>query len=149
MTLHRHEPCPKLSETLLWAHGEGDDAIAVHVATCPECSQAVAEAESVLWALPVGVPERAPLPAANRGWGWIGLGASVAAAAAVLLIVAPLALAPSTGSSSGEPALDTTAPVERPEPVVRLDPPSVFDADEALDHLYEDVEALAASFASL
>jgi len=190
--------CPELPATLLWLYGEGDASAPSHAATCPVCAAAVAEAESVLAALPPGVPralgsaqgasagrlaEVIALPrpgasdlAASDGlpqgvalrtglgrpiggtsrWRRTALALGAVAVAAGLLLSALVAIPRASGpdvrgaqSTGHEQHSEDPLILRADEPVVSREIEMSIDADITLDLLYQDLEALEASFASL
>lgn len=135
----RPEPCSHATTTtLLWLYGEADEAHAVHVATCAECTQVADEHASVVAAVSpirdeirypgaaeVAVDTAEPAPA-NGSW-WVGIGLGLVAAAAVLLaLFAGLSPSAPTAPELAEAPLEApvTVPDEAaPQMVPELDAP--------------------------
>jgi len=82
--------CDELNATLAWLYGEGDEAQAVHIASCEACLAVVAEHEQVLSAVTRSRPVSGVVaaPSLRRGivarWGW-ATGIAAALMAVVLL----------------------------------------------------------------
>ena len=174
-----HPPdCPELPATLLWIHGEGDEAALHHAAGCSVCTAAIADAEQVFAALPprgvvrhersaqvIALPTPAARPAlaepdpARPAWRPIaGVVGGVLAAAAALLLVVRLVMPAGPAPAPVSDVATGPAPVAA-EPTLAPSPPDAqvaaraVDApaamDDAFDSLSEDLDALEASLASL
>lgn len=121
--------CPHATTTTLaWLYGEGDEAHAAHVASCPECEAVVATHADVL--VTVGArPVPAPAPVAWRRW---------ALAAAVLLAVGAGGWAVGMRAPSSPPDAAPTRPDN--DATAALGPD---DLDQRLDRLQADVALLS------
>jgi hypothetical protein len=141
-----HPPCPHATTTtLLWLYGEAPEDHLHHVAACPACAAVVAEHEAVLAAaVPAAreaVPANQPAPTGRR-WGAAAWGGAAALGALAVAAVALVVMAPRTVSDRGE---DTAAHVD----VARTAPSWAAPADDALESLHDDLDALEASLATL
>jgi hypothetical protein len=91
--------CDELNATLAWLYGEGDEAQAMHIASCPACMAVVADHEQVLSAVTRSRPvsdssSRASVSGGTfRQWGW-ATGIAAAFMAVVLISGDPFAVEP-------------------------------------------------------
>ena len=127
--------CDELNATLAWLYGEGEDAHAVHIASCEVCMEVVAEHEQVLSAVTRSRPVYASPDTARTPRKAANVGTWVVAIAAVCMAAVLLGNEASTASS---------APAEDVRVALDVDPGSwdvALDAD--LEELAWDIQVLS------
>jgi hypothetical protein len=127
--------CDELNATLAWLYGEGDEAQAMHIASCPACMAVVADHEQVLSAVTRSLPvsEASSRSSARRGtlrqWGW-ATGIAAAFMAVVLL--------------SGDPSAVEAEPTDGSQVAYTFEPMDWdVELDADLEELAWDVQALS------
>jgi hypothetical protein len=115
--------CAHRDRTVAWCHGEADDGLLAHLASCAECRETVAELEDV-WAVVAGRVDPPAIRSNRRMWAWAAAAVAVAAAAALW---------------AGRPPPPPQAP---PAPAMEAVDADLVDLELALDALDSDLADL-------